>query len=65
LTRETKRSAHKVGFIRKEKLPLETDREPGKSVAPCVYIGFFFNLVLFVGEGSQESGVEWSFDISL
>jgi hypothetical protein len=37
------RSAHKVGFIReKEKAALETDREPGKSVAPCYLHRVFF-----------------------
>jgi hypothetical protein len=65
LTHETTRSAHKVGFITKEKLPLEMDREPGKLVAPCSLRKGVFYLVIFLGKGSQVSGVEWSFDISL
>jgi hypothetical protein len=40
---------------RKEKLPLEMDREPRKSVAPCCLQRGVFYLVLFVGEG--KSGV--------
>jgi hypothetical protein len=43
LTHEITRSAHKVGFIRKEKLPLKTDREPGKLVAPCRGEGWGFS----------------------
>jgi hypothetical protein len=50
---------------RKEKLPLEMVRESGKSVAPCCLHRGFLKFGPCVGEGNQESRVEWSFDISL
>jgi hypothetical protein len=50
LTHETTRSAYKVVFIRKEKRPLEMDREPGKSLAPYCFYRVFVIVVLSVGE---------------
>jgi hypothetical protein len=60
LTHETTRSAHKVEFIREK--GKASERRTG---SPCCLHREVFHLVLFVGEGSQESGMELSFNISL
>jgi hypothetical protein len=66
LTPETTRSALKVGFIREKGEATPGNRQGTQKIGSSLLFTFRdFYLVLFVEEGSQESGVEWPFDISL
>jgi hypothetical protein len=66
LTHETTRAAHKVGFITGKVKASPRDRQGAwKISSSLMFMKGAFYLVLFVGEGSQDSGVGWSFNISL
>jgi hypothetical protein len=56
--------AHKVGFIREKGKAAARDGQGAQKIGiSLLFTQRVFYLVLFVGEGSQESGVEWSFNI--
>jgi hypothetical protein len=63
------KSAHKVEFIREKGKAASRDRQGAQKIGGSLSFKkaffFFLILVLFVWEGIQESGVEWSFNISL
>jgi hypothetical protein len=54
-----------VGFIRKKGKAAPRDGQRAQKIGSPLLFTWCGYLVLFVGEGSQESGVEWSFNISL
>jgi hypothetical protein len=66
LAHETKRSANKVGFIREKRKAAPRDGQGAWKTGSSLLFtlkGFLFGP--FCWGGSQESGVEWSFNISL
>jgi hypothetical protein len=65
LTPKTTRSVHKVGFISERGKAAPRNGQGAWKIGSSLFLHRVFYLVLFVEEGSQESGAEWSFDRSL